>query len=96
MRRLLIKSEVRLCCTSRTKRRNLKSIQGYQKKVRQLLNVSYLVLEGLRCQSFVEWCKVSGKILKVVLDLLFLKRINKCLFVSVLATGDIVTSNLSL
>lgn len=37
-----------------------------------LFDVSYLVLEGLRSQSFVERCKVSGETLKVALYLLLL------------------------
>lgn len=37
-----------------------------------MFNVSYLVLEGLRSQSFVEWCEISGEILKVALYLLLL------------------------
>lgn len=36
-------------------------------------NASCLVLEGLGSQSFVEWCKVSGKTLKVIFYLLLLK-----------------------
>lgn len=39
----------------------------------QPFDVSYLVLEGLRSQSFVEWCEVSGETLKVALYLLLLK-----------------------
>lgn len=37
------------------------------------LNDSHLVLESLRSQSFVKWCKVSGETLKVVLYFLLLK-----------------------
>lgn len=37
-----------------------------------MFDVSYLVLEGLRSQSFVERCKVSGETLKVALYLLLL------------------------
>ncbi len=39
----------------------------------QLFNVSYLVFEGLRSQSFVEWCEVSGETLKVAFYFLLLK-----------------------
>lgn len=38
-----------------------------------LFDVSYLVLEGLRSQSFVERCKISGETLKVALYLLLLR-----------------------
>lgn len=41
------------------------------------VNVSDLVLKGLRSQPFVEWCKVSGKTLKVVLYFLLLKVIDR-------------------
>lgn len=39
----------------------------------KLLNVEYLVVEGLGSQSFIEWCKVSGKTLKMTLYLLLLQ-----------------------
>lgn len=42
-----------------------------------LFSVLYLVLESLRSKLFVERCKVSGEILKVVLNLLLLKVINR-------------------
>lgn len=42
-----------------------------KKKTR--FSVSCLVLKGLGSQSFVEWCKVSGKTLKVTFYLLLLK-----------------------
>lgn len=68
----------------------------------QLLNVSYLVLEGLRSQSSVEWCEVSGKTLKVTFYLLLLKDrfwsygVNNSWFKKcVLPTGVIVMSNIS-
>lgn len=39
----------------------------------QLLSVSYLVLEGLRSESFVEWGEVCSETLKVIFYLLLLK-----------------------
>lgn len=37
------------------------------------VTVTYLVLEGLRSQLFVEWCKVSGKTLQMALHFLLLR-----------------------